>query len=131
MKSFLVNLSLVNVSLYVSGIFLPVFSDFAGTWPWLAIVFFYFALTAGLVFWLNHASRRSPMQFVTAVNGSTAIKMLSSLAIVTTYLVAVGGEYRIHFSLGLFVVFAVNTFFSSDESPNAIQKKSRLKISTN
>lgn len=111
MKSFLVNLSLVNVALYVSGIFLPVFSDFAGTWPWLAIVLFYFALTAGLVSWLNHASRRSPMQFVTAVNGSTAIKMLSSLAIVTTYLVAVGGEYRIHFSLGLFVVFAVNTFF--------------------
>lgn len=124
MKSFLLNLTLVNVALYASGVFMPVFKDFAVTWPWLATVLFYFALTTGLVSWLNRASRRSPIQFVTAVNGSTAIKMFSSLAIVTTYLVSVGGEYRIHFSLGLFVVFAVNTFFLVMEAQTLSRKKS-------
>ena len=49
-------------------------------------------------------------KFVTAVNGSTAVKMLTSLAIVTIYLVAVGGEYRIPFALGLFAAFVANTF---------------------
>jgi len=43
------------------------------------------------------------------VNGSTAIKMLTSLAAVTTYLVVVGGEFRVQFALGLFTVFAFNT----------------------
>jgi hypothetical protein len=51
------------------------------------------------------------MRFIAAVNGATAIKMLTSLALVTTYLVAVGGEYRIQFAMGLFVAFAANTFF--------------------
>jgi hypothetical protein len=53
--------------------------------------------------------RRSSIQFITAVNGSTAIKMFTSLGLVTSYLVLVGGDYRVHFVLGLFVVFAVNT----------------------
>ncbi len=109
MKTFVVNLTLVNVALYAAGRVLPVFDDFARTWPWFAIVLFYFALTALLVAWLNRASRRSPIQFVTAVNGSTALKMLTSLAAVTIYLVTIGGEHRIHFALGLFTVFAFNT----------------------
>lgn len=35
--------------------------------------------------------------------------MLTSLAAVTTYLVVVGGEFRVQFALGLFTVFAFNT----------------------
>ena len=109
MKPFLTNLALVNVVLYAVGRTLPFFGEFASTWSWSAIVAFYFLLTAGLVGWLNRASRRSPIRFVTAVNGSTAIKMLTSLAAVTTYLVVVGGEFRVQFALGLFTVFAFNT----------------------
>ena len=62
--------------------------------------------------------QRSSMQFITAVNGSTAIKMFSSLAMVLAYLVLFDGSFRIHFVLGLFVVFAVNTVLLVIESQN-------------
>lgn len=109
MKSFLIKISLANAGLYALGILLPVFSGFAFTSAWAAIVISYFLLTVGLCAWLVRASRRSPIQFITAVNGSTAIKMLGSLAAVTTYLVMIGGEYRVHFAMGLFATFVVNT----------------------
>jgi uncharacterized membrane protein len=35
--------------------------------------------------------------------------MLGSLAAVTTYLVMIGGEYRVHFAMGLFATFVLNT----------------------
>ena len=59
---------------------------------------------------LRGAYKKSSMRFIAAVNGATAIKMLTSLALATTYLVAVGGEYRIQFAMGLFVAFAANNF---------------------
>ena len=97
---------------------IPSFAPFASTWVWLAVVCWYFVLTLLLNRWIQSAMRRSSMQFITAVNGSTAVKMVSSLALVTAYLVSVGGTYRAHFVLGLFVVFAVNTVLLVVESQN-------------
>ena len=111
MKSFVIKISVANAGLYALGVLLPVFSGFAITSAWAATVISYFILTAGLCAWLVRASRRSPIQFITAVNGSTAIKMLGSLAAVTTYLVMIGGEYRVHFTMGLFATFVLNTVF--------------------
>ena len=107
--SFPLKLLAVNAAMYIIGSFVPVFSAFARTWVWLAVLVFYFGLTWLLNRWIQSAMRRSSIQFITAVNGSTAIKMFTSLGLVTSYLVLVGGDYRVHFVLGLFVVFAVNT----------------------
>lgn len=111
MKSFLIKLSAANAGLYALGVLAPVFTGFATTPSWAAIVMSYFLLTVGLCAWLVRASRRSPIQFITAVNGSTAIKMLGSLAAVTAYLIMIGGEYRVHFTMGLFAAFVLNTVF--------------------
>lgn len=110
MKSLLKTSLLVNAGLYASGRLIPGFSEFAGTWAWLFLIVGYALLTLLLFGWIVSAAKKSPIKFVTAVNGSTAVKMLTSLAIVTIYLVAVGGEYRIPFALGLFAAFAANTF---------------------
>ena len=109
MTSFLKTSALVNLGVYSIGRVIPGFSDFASTWIWAALIAGYAGLTLLLFRWTERASKKSPVQFVTAVNGATAVKMLVSLAVVTAYLVAVGGVYRIPFSLGLFVAFAVNT----------------------
>ena len=115
---FSMKLTAANAVLLGAGMVIPPFAPFASTWVWLAVVCWYFGLTLLLNRWIQSAMRRSSMQFITAVNGSTAVKMFSSLALVTTYLVLVGGTYRVHFVLGLFVVFAVNTVLLVVESQN-------------
>ena len=111
-------LAVANASLLGAGMVIPPFAPFAATWVWVAVVCWYFGLTLLLNRWIQSAMRRSSMQFITAVNGSTAVKMFSSLALVTAYLVMLGGTYRVHFVLGLFVVFAVNTVLLVVESQN-------------
>ena len=115
---FPVKLAVANAALLGAGLVIPPFAPFAYTWVWAAVVCWYFGLTLLLNRWIHSAMRRSSMQFITAVNGSTAIKMFSSLALVTAYLVLVGGTHRVHFVLGLFVVFAVNTVLLVVESQN-------------
>jgi len=113
---FPVKLAMANSALLGVGLIVPPFAPFASTWVWVAVVCWYFGLTLLLNRWIQSALRRSSMQFITAVNGSTAVKMFSSLALVTAYLLLVGGTYRVHFVLGLFVVFAVNTVLLVIES---------------
>jgi hypothetical protein len=115
---FSMKLTVANAVLLGAGMVIPPFAPFASTWVWLAVVCWYFGLTLLLNRWIQSAMRRSSMRFITAVNGSTAVKMFSSLALVTAYLVLVGGTYRVHFVLGLFVVFAVNTVLLVVESQN-------------
>ena len=115
---FSMKLTVANAVMLGAGMIIPPFAPFASTWVWLAVVCWYFGLTLLLNRWIQSAMRRSSMQFITAVNGSTAVKMFSSLALVTAYLVLVGGTYRVHFVLGLFVVFAVNTVLLVVESQN-------------
>ena len=115
---FSMKLTVANAVLLGAGMVIPPFAPFASTWVWLAVVCWYFGLTLLLNRWIQSAMCRSSMQFITAVNGSTAVKMFSSLALVTAYLVLVGGTYRVHFVLGLFVVFAVNTVLLVVESQN-------------
>ena len=91
---FPVKLAVANATLLGAGMVIPPFAPFASTWVWVAVVCWYFGLTLLLNRWIQSAMRRSSMQFITAVNGSTAVKMFSSLALVTAYLVLVGGTYR-------------------------------------
>lgn len=65
-------------------------------------------VTASTLFsrwWVARASQASPLGFVAAVNGSTAIKMLSLLALTAAYLIT-HEEGRVPFALGIFAVFA-------------------------
>lgn len=56
--------------------------------------------------WVGRASQGSPMGFVAAVNGSTAIKMFSLLIVVSSFLVT-HENGRVPYALGIFGVFVV------------------------
>lgn len=109
MKEYLLISVAGNAALFALGWAIPGFKDFAADSLWLILVTGYWALTLLLFRWIVQASKKSPIRFITAVNGATGIKMLVSLAIVTVYLVAVGGEHRVAFAFGLFAAFALNT----------------------
>lgn len=97
-----------SLLLYGLGFAIPASRPFAQSWEWPALVVGYAALTVLLIGWMQRSAKASPMRFVAAVNGATAAKLLSSVAVVTVYLVA-GGEHRVPFAMGLFAAFAWNT----------------------
>lgn len=97
-----------SLILYAVGWVLPASREFASSWEWPALVIGYALMTMLLIGWMRQSAQASPMRFVAAVNGATAVKLLSSVALVTLYLVA-GGAYRVPFAMGLFAAFAWNT----------------------
>lgn len=97
-----------SLVLYGLAFAIPAAQEFARSWEWPALVFGYAALTVLLIGWMQRSAKASPMRFVAAVNGATAVKLLSSVAVVTVYLVA-GGVHRMPFAMGLFAAFAWNT----------------------
>lgn len=101
-------LLIIALALYGAGWAIPPFQAFAATWIWPALIIGYAVLTYFLHRWLVRSAAGTSNAFVAAVNGSTAAKMMLSMIVVATYLLA-KAPFRVEFSLGLFVVFAANT----------------------
>jgi hypothetical protein len=77
-------------------------------WWWYATVGS-LALVAGLgLQWIRKAANRSSMQFVAAVNGTTALKLFTTLGWLTAYLVT-QQEGRHEFVFSAFGVFVLDT----------------------
>lgn len=86
----------------------PRLSMLADSWWWPATVLsigFFAALGVG---WIQRASARSPMQFVAAVNGTTAMKLFAALGWLTAFLVT-HEEGRLEYVFSTFAVFVVDT----------------------
>lgn len=86
----------------------PVLSTLSGLWWWYAT-----ACSLGLVAgvglrWIRKAAKRSSMQFVAAVNGTTALKLFTTLGWLTAFLVT-QQEGRHEFVFGAFGVFVLDT----------------------
>ena len=80
----------------------------SGMWWWYATVGS-LALVAGLgLQWIRRAAQKSSMQFVAAVNGTTALKLFTTLGWLTAYLVT-QQEGRHEFVFGAFGVFVLDT----------------------
>ena len=80
----------------------------SGVWWWYVTVGS-LALVAGLgLQWIRRASQKSSMQFVAAVNGTTALKLFTTLGWLTAYLVT-QQEGRHEFVFGAFGVFVLDT----------------------
>ena len=101
-------LMILALGLYGLGFSIPLFRDFAGTWMWPALVVGYAMMSWLLYHWLTQSAQKSPHAFVTAMNGSTTVKMLLSMIVVGSYLLT-QAEHRVEFSVGLFAVFMSNT----------------------
>ena len=80
----------------------------SGMWWWYATVGS-LALVAGLgLQWIRRAAQKSSMQFVAAVNGTTALKLFTTLGWLTAYLVT-QQEGRHEFVFAAFGVFVLDT----------------------
>ena len=98
---------------WAMGNSLAVMNDVVQPW-WSIAVGVVSGSTALSRWWVASSTNKSPMGFVNAVNGATAVKMFGMLILITSYLV-VTEQGRVEFSLGAFAVFLAHlTLFVVD-----------------
>ena len=87
---------------------IPRLSVLSGLWWWPATVLSLAVAAALGLNWIRKASDKSPMQFVAAVNGTTAMKLFTTLGWLTAFLVF-NEEARLEFVFAAFGVFLLYT----------------------
>lgn len=87
---------------------LPRLDVLSGLWWWPATVLSLGVVAALGLNWMRQASDKSPMQFVAAVNGTTAMKLFTTLGWLTAFLVS-NEEARLEFVFAAFGVFVLYT----------------------
>ena len=113
-KIFIINTAAVSVLCATTGHLLPFFSDMAGEFIWYLTIGAYAILTVLLRAWVIKSQKGSAIKFTSAVSGTTAVKMLFTLLIVTGYLVS-EEPFSKQFVFGVFAVFtAFTTLFVVD-----------------
>jgi hypothetical protein len=78
------------------------------SWWWPSTACSMGVISAIGVRWIQRASERSPLQFVAAVNGTTAMKLFAALGWLTAYLVT-HQEHRVEYVFSTFGVFVLDT----------------------
>lgn len=108
LNAYWVQLFVLSGLLYGLGWLIPPFRTFASGGYWLGIIIGFGALSAFLMRWVNRAASGSGHRFVSAVQGSTGVKLLVTMATLLAYILSGGGE-RVAFSMGLFGVYMLHT----------------------
>ena len=93
----------------------------SSTIVWPAVVVFYFCLNILFNMWVKKVKYASPLGFSLAVNGMAAAKMFITLGIVTMYLLT-QTEFKTEFSIGVFIVFAINSALFVLSSQGIVRK---------
>ena len=87
---------------------IPRLGVLSGLWWWPATVLSLAAVAMLGLNWIRKASDKSPMQFVAAVNGTTALKLFTTLGWLSAFLVS-NEEARVEFVFAAFGVFVLYT----------------------
>ena len=104
-RFYLVCLALAILS-WAAGNSLVVMHNVVEPW-WPIAVGVVSGSTALSRWWVASSTSKSPMGFVNAVNGATAVKMFGMLTLITSYLL-VNEQGRVEFALGAFAVFVAH-----------------------
>ena len=121
MKSFVLKSAVLMALILIVSYSIPFLKGMSSTTVWPAVVVFYFCLNVLFNMWLEKAKNSSPLGFSLAVNGMAAAKMLITLGIVTVYLLT-QTEFKTEFSIGVFIVFAINSALFVLSSQGIVRK---------
>ena len=107
-RSFLLVMFLVAVAAWLAPSQLSLIQGLDGVWWWPATSLSLVAVSLLGFRWMTSSRDGSPMQFVNAVNGTTAMKLFTALGWITAYLVTQETAKK-EFAFSTFVVFLVCT----------------------
>ncbi len=121
MKSFVLKSGILAALILIASYSTPSLKGVSSTIVWPAIVVLYFCLNVLFSIWVKKAKKASPLGFSVAVNGMTAAKMFITLGIITVYLVT-QTQFKKEFSIGVFIVFAINSVLFVMSSQKIVRK---------
>lgn len=121
MQKFILKVAFLSALFLVAGYTIPAFKPMGVSLAWVLTVLLYGALTIILRTWINKVKNASPIKFTTAVSGTTAAKMFTTLAIITVY-VGLKQPNAWHFAFGVFVVFVGNTALFVADAQKLVRK---------
>ena len=79
MQKFILKVAFLSALFLAAGYIIPAFKPVGVSLVWVLVVLLYSALTIVLRAWINRVKNASPIKFTTAVSGTTAVKMFSTL----------------------------------------------------
>lgn len=121
MKSFVFKSGIMAALILIASFLIPPLKGLSSTIVWPAVVVFYFCLNVLFNIWVKKATNASPLGFSVAVNGMTAAKMFITLGVITVYLLT-QTELKTEFSIGVFIVFALNSALFVLSSQETVRK---------
>ena len=107
-RSFHLVMFLVAVAAWLAPSQLSLIQGLDGVWWWPATSLSLVAVSLLGFRWMTSSRDGSPMQFVNAVNGTTAMKLFTALGWITAYLVTQETAKK-EFAFSTFAVFLVCT----------------------
>ena len=121
MKSFIFKSGVLAVLILIVSYSTPSLKGMSSTIVWPAIVVFYFCLNVLFNMWVKKAKNASPLGFSVAVHCMTVAKIFITLGIITLYLLT-QTEFKTEFSIGVFIVFAINSALFVLSSQGIVRK---------
>lgn len=121
MKAFVLKSGALTALILIASYSTPSLEGLSNITAWPAVVVFYFCLNILFNMWLKKIKNASPIGFSVAINGMTAAKMFITLGIITLYLLT-QTEFKIEFSIGVFIVFAFNSALFVLSSQGIVRK---------
>ncbi|MBQ81062.1 MAG: hypothetical protein CL825_00615 [Crocinitomicaceae bacterium] len=122
MQKFILKVAFLSALFLAAGYIIPAFKPVGVSLVWVLVVLLYSALTIVLRAWINRVKNASPIKFTTAVSGTTAVKMFSTLAIITIYM-ASKQPNTLHFAFGVFALFLGNTALFVADAQRLVRKR--------
>ena len=119
--SFYYKTAVLSVAIAFLSNVLPFFEGTSSSPIWYCVILTYALLTIFSWRWILEAHKGSAIKFTTAVNGITALKMLLTLVIITSYLVS---QYPFpeQFVFGVFGLFIAFTGLFVSATTQLIKK---------
>lgn len=119
--NFYLKTALLTVGISLLSNAIPVFQGMSSSPVWYGVISTYALLTVVSCRWIEKAHTGSALKFTTVVLGTTALKMLLTLAIITIYLAA-KEPFPKQFAFGVFAVFIAFTVLFVSATKQLIKK---------
>ena len=107
-RSFHLAMALLALAAWTAPAQWPLIQGLAESWWWPVTVGSLILVSVLGFRWMQRAKDASPMQFVAAVNGTTALKLFTALGWITSFLVTQEGLKK-EFAFSTFAVFLLCT----------------------
>ena len=120
-SAFYLKTTLIGLALWLISSLVQKVQSISNSSAWILTIILYAALTILFKRWVDGTKNKSAISFTTTINGVTAVKMLTTLLIITAYL-ATEQPNQTEYVFSVFIVFTIYTTLLVYEIQREIRK---------